>query len=62
MAPSRLFKAFPTEGGIRAPLMVKLPGAMPNAGTINHSFFHVRDIMPTILDVTGIEFTQSING
>ena len=62
MAPSRLFKAFTAEGGIRAPLIVKLPGAMPNAGEINQSFFHVRDIMPTILDVAGVEFTQKING
>jgi len=62
MTPSRLFKAFPAEGGIRAPLIVKLPGAMRNAGTMNHSFFHVRDIMPTILDVAGVEFTQEING
>jgi len=62
MAPSRMFKAFTSEGGIRAPLLVKLPGVMPNAGTMNHSFFHIRDIMPTILDVAGIELTQSING
>ncbi len=62
MAPSRLFKAFTAEGGIRAPLVVKLPGAMPNAGAMNHSFFHVRDIMPTILDVATVEFTQEING
>ena len=62
MAPSRLFKAFTAEGGIRAPLIVKLPGAMANEGKLNHSFFHVRDIMPTILDVAGVEFTQKING
>ncbi len=62
MSPSRLFKAFPAEGGIRAPLLVKLPGATSNAGMINHSFFHVRDIMPTILDVAGVEFTLEING
>jgi len=53
MAPSRLFKAFPAEGGIRAPLIVKLPG---------DSFIHIRDIMPTILDVAGIELTRNING
>ena len=62
MAPSRMFKAFTSEGGIRAPLLVKLPGEMPNAGTMNHSFFHIRDIMPTILDVAGIELTHSVNG
>jgi arylsulfatase A-like enzyme len=62
MAPSRLYKAFPAEGGIRAPLMVKLPGSMSNAGTMNHSFVHVRDITPTILDVAGIEFAGEVDG
>jgi arylsulfatase A-like enzyme len=55
MAPGRMFKAFPAEGGIRSPLLVKLPGKMANAGTRNHSFLHVRDVMPTILDSAGIE-------
>ncbi len=62
MAPSRMFKAFTAEGGIRAPLLVKLPGAVADTGSINHSFFHVRDIMPTILDVAGVEPAQEING
>ncbi len=62
MSPSRMFKAFTAEGGIRAPLIVKLPGAMANAGVINHSFVHVRDIMPTILDVVGVEPPREING
>ena len=55
MSPSRMFKAFPAEGGIRAPLLVKLPGKMTNAGQMNHSFLHVRDVMPTILDLAGIQ-------
>jgi len=54
MSPSRMFKAFTSEGGIRSPLLVKLPGQATNAGTMNHSFFHVRDIMPTLLDAAGI--------
>jgi arylsulfatase len=62
MSPSRMFKAFTSEGGIRVPFVVKLPGAMPNAGTLDHSFFHVRDIMPTILDIAGIEHSREIDG
>ena len=62
MAPSRLYKAFPAEGGIKAPMLVKLPGKMANAGTMNHSFFHIRDIMPTILDVANIRHPEQING
>jgi len=55
MSPSRMFKAFPAEGGIRSPLLVKLPGTMAGAGSMNNSFLHVRDIMPTILDLAEIE-------
>ena len=62
MAPSRMFKAFTSEGGIRAPMLVKLPGKMSNANTQNHSFFHVRDIMPTILDIAGVEHFEQFNG
>jgi arylsulfatase len=62
MSPSRMFKAFTSEGGIRVPFVVKLPGAMSNAGTMNHSFFHVRDIMPTVLDIAGLEHPQEIDG
>ena len=61
-SPSRMFKGFPAEGGIRAPLIVKLPGQMANAGTMDHSFVHVRDIMPTILQAAGIEPVTEIAG
>jgi arylsulfatase len=62
MSPSRMFKAFTSEGGIRSPLLVKVPRAAATAGEINHSFVHVRDIMPTILDVAGIEHTLNLEG
>ena len=55
MTPSRMFKGFTAEGGIRSPLLVKLPGKMKNAGSTNQSFLHIRDIMPTILDAADIE-------
>lgn len=54
MTPSRMYKGFTAEGGIRAPLIVKLPGKMSNAGNIDQSFLHIRDIMPTILDAANI--------
>jgi arylsulfatase len=62
MSPSRMFKAFTSEGGIKSPLIVKLPGAMSNAGAIQSSFVHVRDIMPTILDIAGISHTEDFEG
>jgi arylsulfatase len=62
MSPSRMFKGFTAEGGIRAPFLVKLPGEMGNAGALNHSFFHVRDIMPTLLDAAGLEHPAEMDG
>jgi arylsulfatase len=63
MAPSRMFKGFPAEGGIRSPLLIKLPGKMANAGSKNHSFLHINSIMPTILDIAKVEQNgQQFNG
>jgi arylsulfatase A-like enzyme len=62
MVPSRMFKAFTSEGGIKSPLLVKLPGKMANAGTMNHSFLHVRDIMPTIIDLAGVAHAEQFQG
>ena len=62
MSPSRLFKAFTAEGGIKSPFLIKPPGRLANAGTMNHSFFHVRDIMPTILDLAGVAHSEEFEG
>jgi arylsulfatase len=61
-SPSRMFKGFPAEGGIRSPFVVKLPGATVNAGTMSHAFVHVRDIMPTILDLAGVAHAEEFGG
>lgn len=61
-SPFRLFKSFATEGGIRAPLIVKMPGKMKDAGQWNSSFIHVTDIMPTILQLTGSSYPKQNNG
>jgi arylsulfatase len=62
MSPSRMFKAFTSEGGIKAPMIVKLPGTMSNAGAMSNAFVHVRDIMPTILDIADVSHTGEFDG
>ncbi len=52
--PFRLFKGVEAEGGIRAPLLVAGPG-VEHAGTINHSLLHVMDVVPTFLELAGVE-------
>ena len=54
MTPFRLFKAFPTEGGIRSPLLIHGPG-LSNPGGYSDAFAHVMDIAATILDAAGVE-------
>ena len=62
MSPSRMFKAFPSEGGITSPLIVKMPGTTSNAGEMRHAFIHVRDIMPTLVDIAGVSHTEQFEG
>ena len=61
-SPLRLFKTFTTEGGIRAPLIIKTAGGIKNPGQWNYSFIHVTDIMPTMLELTGATYPEQFNG
>jgi arylsulfatase len=60
-APFRLFKTFASEGGIRAPLFIKMPRAK-GGKKWNHDLVHVTDIMPTMLQLTGIAYPKSFKG
>ncbi|KAF2091728.1 alkaline phosphatase-like protein [Saccharata proteae CBS 121410] len=56
-APSRLYKAYTTEGGVRVPFVAKFPKAYQDAGkqdSITDVFATVMDIAPTILDMAGV--------
>jgi arylsulfatase A-like enzyme len=50
-APSRLYKAYPTEGGVRVPCVVRFPKFQ--TGKIVDNFATVMDIAPTILEMAG---------
>lgn len=57
-APSRLYKAFTTEGGVRVPFLAQFPKTHPlchPAGSISHQFSTVMDLAPTILEMAGIK-------
>ena len=51
--PLDLFKMTVGEGGIRSPLLVAGPGV--KSGVQTDAFGYVWDIMPTILDMTGVQ-------
>ncbi|TKA74492.1 hypothetical protein B0A55_06456 [Friedmanniomyces simplex] len=63
-APSRLYKAYTTEGGVRVPFLAKFPTAFDPAATgeqekkkkggITNAFSTVMDLAPTILEMAGV--------
>lgn len=60
-SPFRYFKGFTTEGGIRAPLIVKMP-MQTQGDSWNNSLTHVADLMPTILEITDTSYPEVYNG
>ena len=51
--PSRLFKGYTSEGGIRTAAFVA--GAGVQGGRISDAFLHVKDITPTLLDLAHVD-------
>ncbi|HBP6730563.1 TPA: arylsulfatase [Pseudomonas aeruginosa] len=51
-APSRQFKLFTSQGGIRVPAFITWPG-FRRQGAISHDFATVMDIVPTLLELAG---------
>lgn len=45
-------KAYATDGGTHAPLIVSCPGVVP-AGTVSHDLVDFSDFMPTLAEITG---------
>jgi arylsulfatase A-like enzyme len=52
--PNSYFKTFSTEGGIRVPFIAWYPKSLEQ-GKITNEFAFVKDIVPTILEVAGID-------
>jgi arylsulfatase A-like enzyme len=49
-------------GGTRNGMAIAWPGHITDAGGIRNQFHHVIDIVPTILEVSGIEAPDKVNG
>ena len=60
--PLKWYKKQTHGGGIRAPLIVKWPGVVPADAAVRPQFFHVIDVMPTLLKNIGIKAPTSIAG
>jgi arylsulfatase len=61
--PFKWMKQVPSHfGGTAQGMAISWPGHINDAGGIRRQFHHVIDIVPTILEATGIPAPQTING
>jgi arylsulfatase len=60
--PLKRYKQNTHGGGIRDPLIVSWPGRVPTSGEIRHQLAHVCDIVPTILELIGLDAPATVNG
>jgi arylsulfatase len=59
-APFKLFKEYPTEGGISTPMIVAGAGCLKK-NTRSHAFINVMDLAPTFLDIAGLSYPTIYN-
>jgi arylsulfatase len=60
--PLRRYKQNTHAGGIRAPLVLSWPKGLRNVNQVRQQFHHVIDVVPTILDLTGVGAPRVHNG
>jgi arylsulfatase A-like enzyme len=60
--PFRLYKQWGHEGGVSTPLIVRWPGRIKAAGTLNDQFGHIIDLMPTCVELAEVEYPDEFNG
>ncbi|ACG76834.1 arylsulfatase [Phenylobacterium zucineum HLK1] len=60
--PLKRYKQNTHGGGIRDPLVVSWPKRIPARGEVRERFAHACDLVPTLLDLIGIEPPQTVQG
>jgi arylsulfatase A-like enzyme len=60
--PFRRWKREVHEGGIADPCIVSWPGRLTARGAVRHQFTHAVDVLPTVLELVGLEPPAQIGG
>jgi arylsulfatase A-like enzyme len=60
--PFKMWKRYEFNGGTADPCIMSWPKGMKARGEIRHQYHHAVDIVPTILDVLGVEPPDAIKG
>jgi arylsulfatase len=62
MTPFSQYKGWLAEGGIRNALIVSGPAVKRPKGSLSGGVTHVADLMPTLLDIAGASYPQTLDG
>lgn len=60
--PLKRYKIFTHGGGIRDPLIVHWPARIREGGQVRRQFHHVSDIVPTVLEILGLDAPEVYRG
>ncbi len=60
--PLKRYKQNTHGGGIRDPLVISWPRGIASRGEVRHQFAHACDLLPTLLDMIGVEAPAEIKG
>ena len=60
--PLKRYKQNTHGGGIRDPLVVSWPERIDGAGELRHQFAHCSDVVPTLLDLIGVDPPMQVKG
>ena len=60
--PYRMFKRYTYQGGVCDPLVISWPAGMSARGEVRNQYHHSTDIVPTILEICGLELPDTYNG
>ncbi len=60
--PFKMWKRFEFNGGTADPCIISWPAGTKARGEIRHQYHHAIDIVPTIIDVLGVDPPETIKG
>ena len=60
--PFKMWKRYEFNGGTADPCIISWPGVKAGRGELRHQYHHAIDIVPTILDILGVEAPATIKG
>ncbi len=60
--PFKMWKRYEFNGGTSDPCIVSWPAGIKSKGELRHQYHHAIDLVPTVLDVLGVEAPGTIKG